>query len=150
MAGEVKAVRERIVSVLNSVSAIAGRVSDSRVYPYPSDATFPAVNVVVAEEHYELEEAGNQQRTFEVGLDVQVEIYVKRISGYARQMDDIKDSIWDALANDSGLKTVVGKSFTIYPVRVKNIFEGDTDTPVAFSEMAFHVGFLVTEPYRTS
>lgn len=140
-----KLIRDQIATQLTGLSTTGGRVYTSRVYPMGNNK-LPGIVIYTDNESAEYATIG-LPRTIIRTLTVNVEIYVKGVSSYDDDIDQITAEIDAAIYSDVTLNGYA-KDTKITGYVVQYIGEGDQ--PVGTAILNLEVTYTTTEGSPTS
>lgn len=140
-----KLIRDQIVSQLTGLSTTGARVYPSRVYPMGINK-LPGLAIYTDNESSEYATI-SLPRTIVRALTVNVEVYVKGVSNYDDDIDQITAEVEAALYSDVTLNGYA-KDTQITGCMVQYMGEGDQ--PVATAVLTVDVTYTTTEGAPTS
>lgn len=129
-----KQIRDAAKAALTGLTTTGSNAFQSRVHAIHEN-TLPAVNVYTANEESELVSITSSGSRLARTLELVVEAYVKKVSGYDDQIDQIAVEVEEALNSDA---TLSGLTKWLVPAGVEIEFEGEGEKPVAVATMTFN------------
>lgn len=129
-----KQIRAAAVAELTGLATTGARVYASRVYAM-QDTDLPGLRIYTPSEEVQISSMGVGRRR-ERTLSLVVEACVKAVSGYDDSIDQIQKEVEVALDADQGLG---GLCHYVELRTVEDVFEGESEKPVAVKRMTFEV-----------
>jgi len=138
-------IREYFGSYLTGLTTTGSNVFESRVYPMQS-AKLPAILIYTTSEASE-EVAFSKKRMQERLLDVQVEGYIRAITGFDDKLDLIASEVETAILADP---TLGGLAVNTVLSGTEAEYSGDAEQPVGTIRLTFQVQYRTETGYPDS
>lgn len=135
-----KLIRDNITTTLTGLTTTGTNVYQTRVYPLAEDK-LPGLAIYTASESTEYATI-NPPRTQIRTLTVNIELYVKGLTGYDNDLDQISTEIEEALYTDL---TRGGYAKETRITAFDADFSGEGDQPVAYATITVEVDYMTLE-----
>ena len=135
-----KLIRDEITATLTGLTTTGSNIDQTRVYPL-AENKLPGLAIYTSSESTEYATI-NPPRTQIRTLTVNVEIYVRGLTGYDNTLDQIALEIEEALYTDL---TRGGYAKETRVTGFEAEFSGEGDEPVAFATMNIEVDYMTLE-----
>lgn len=135
-----KLIRDNITTTLTGLTTTGTNVYQTRVYPLAEDK-LPGLAIYTSSETTEYATI-NPPRTQIRTLTVNIELYVKGLTGYDNDLDQISTEIEEALYTDL---TRGGYAKETRITAFDADFSGEGDQPVAYATMTVEVDYMTLE-----
>jgi hypothetical protein len=135
-----KLIRDNITTTLTGLTTTGTNVYQTRVYPLAEDK-LPGIAIYTSAEAIEYATI-NPPRTQIRTLTVNIELYVKGLTGYDNDLDQISSEIEEALYTDL---TRGGYAKETRITAFDADFSGEGDQPVAYATITVEVDYMTLE-----
>lgn len=132
-----KQIRDAVYNALNGLATTGSNAFKTNVHPIGEDQ-MPALTIHMLPEASDLLSRGSSGTKLKRVVDLDVGIYVKRVTGYDDLLDQIAVEVEEALQSDATVRSLVK---FIYPKETQISLSGEGDKPLIIGVLTFELEY---------